>query len=320
MAQPPRIVVLDGFALNPGDLSWERLSQLGECQVHDRSNPAETLERALDAEVVLINKVPLNRETITALPKLSYIGVMATGYNVVDVRAARDRGITVTNVPIYGTNSVAQMVFAHLLNHAQNVAGHAAAVREGRWARSIDWCFWDTPMLELEGLTMGIVGLGRIGLATARIAHAFGMKVVAHSRRASSPSDFIKMVDLDALFRTSDVVSLSCPLTPDTERFVNRDRIAMMKPSAFFINTSRGQLVDEAALADALNSGQIAGAGLDVLSVEPPPYESPLTTARNCHITPHIAWATRAARSRLLDTVIDNLAAYLAGTPTHVVS
>jgi glycerate dehydrogenase len=316
----PLIVVLDGAALNPGDLSWNRLNQLGEYRVFERSTPIEVLNRAADAVAVLTNKAPLGRETIGALNQLKYIGVTATGYNCVDVTAARERGIAVTNVPIYGTNSVAQMVLAHLLNLTQNVAGHGAAVRDGRWSRAIDWCFWDTPQVELEGLTLGVVGLGRIGLATARIAQAFGMKVIAYSRTPASADLHIEHVDLDTLFRQSDVVSLHCPLTPATERLVNRERLALMKPSAFLINTSRGQLVDEAALADALNSNQIAGAGLDVLAAEPPSDANPLFSAKNCVVTPHIAWATSAARGRLMNTAIENLEAFLAGNPRHVVN
>jgi glycerate dehydrogenase len=315
----PEIVVLDAAALNPGDLSWDRLMSLGECRIYDRSTLADVLERARNANVVLTNKVSINRETISALTKLSYIGVTATGYNCVDIAAAQEAGITVTNVPIYGTNSVAQMVFAHVLNFTQNVAGHSAAVRSGRWARAVDWCFWDTPLVELAGLSLGIVGLGRIGLATAQIAQAFGMKVIAHSRRESAVAN-IEIVDLDTLFRDSDFVSLHCPLTPATERLVSRERLALMKRSAFLINTSRGQLVDETALAEALNAGEIAGAGLDVLAVEPPMADNPLLTAKNCVVTPHIAWATKAARERLLNTAIDNLSAKLAGNPCNVVS
>lgn len=314
------IVVLDGAALNPGDLSWDGLQALGECRIYDRSNAMEVLERAADADTVLTNKAPLNRETIGQLKRLKYIGVTATGYNCVDVSAAREQGIAVTNVPIYGTNSVAQMVFAHILNLTQNVSGHGAAVREGRWNQAIDWCFWDTPLVELEGLTLGVVGLGRIGLATARIAQAFGMKVIAHTRTGGSAGSSIENVDLQTLFRQSDVISLHCPLTQATEQLVNRERLALMKPTAFLINTSRGQLVDEAALADALDFSQIAGAGLDVLAAEPPADDNPLLWAKNCIVTPHIAWATKAARERLMTTAIENLAAFFAGKPCHVVN
>jgi len=316
----PRIVVLDGFALNPGDLSWDRLRELGDCAIHDRSTPAETLERAHEAEAVLTNKAPLPREAIAQLPRLRYIGVTATGYNVVDTAAARERGIPVSNVPIYGTSSVAQMVFAHILNFAMNVAGHAAAVRDGRWTRSIDWCFWDTPLLELEGLTLGVVGLGRIGEATARLAQGFGMRVIAYTRSGMTDLPGVACVGLEELFQRSDVVSLHCPLTPATEKLVNRERLALMKPSALLVNTGRGPLVDEVALAEALNAGRLAAAALDVLSAEPPRADNPLLAARNCCITPHIAWATQAARQRLLDTAVDNVAAFLAGRPIHVVN
>lgn len=320
MPDAPKIVVLDGHTLNPGDLSWDRLRALGRCEIYDRSTAAEVLKRAAGAAAILINKVPISREVLTKLPELKYIGVSATGHNVVDSAAAREQGIAVTNVPIYGTRSVAQMVFAHLLNITQNVGGHAAAVRDDRWSRAIDWCFWDTPLVELDGLTMGLVGLGRIGQATAQLANAFGMKVIGYSRSAGSPHDFIQLVELNELFRTSDVISLHCPLTPETEKIVNRERLSLMKSTAILINTSRGQLVDEAALAAALNAGQIAGAGLDVLAHEPARPDNPLITAKNCQITPHIAWATSAARARLLNMAVDNLAAFLTGKPIHVVN
>lgn len=320
MPDTPKIVVLDGHSLNPGDLSWDRLRELGACEIYDRSTPAEVPVRTAGATAILINKVPISRELLTQQPELKYIGVTATGHNVVDSVAARERGILVTNVPVYGTRSVAQMVFAHVLNITQNVGGHAAAVRDDRWSRAIDWCFWDTPLVELDGLTMGLVGLGRIGQATAHLAHAFGMKVIGYSRSTGNSPEYIRRVELEELFRTSDVVSLHCPLTPETDKIVNRERLALMKPTAILINTSRGPLVDEDALAAALNSGQIAAAGLDVLAHEPARPDNPLITAKNCHITPHIAWATSAARARLLNTAVDNLAAFLAGKAVHVVN
>jgi len=315
-----RIVVLDGYTLNPGDLSWAPIEALGECAIHDRSSPDEVVPRALDAEIVLVNKISLTRDVIARLPRLKYIGVLATGYNIVDAEASHERGIFVTNVPTYGSNSVAQMAFAHLLNLTQHVAEHAQSVAQGGWTRSIDWCYWDYPLLELAGRTMGIVGLGQIGRTTARIAQAFGMSVLASDPQVDRPPEGVRMAGLETLFRESDVVSLHCPLTPATERLVDRQRLSWMKPSAFLINTSRGALIDEAALAEALNADQIAGAGLDVLSVEPPPADNPLLSARNCYITPHIAWATRAARQRLLDIVVDNLKSFLAGTPRNVVN
>ncbi len=316
----PQLVVLDGFTLNPGDLSWERLLSLGNCSIYDRTAPEAIVEEAAEAELILTNKAVLSRAVIEALPKLKYIGVTATGYNVVDLVAAREREITVTNVPIYGTTSVAQMVFAHILHLAQRVGDHSQAVHAGRWSSAKDWCFWDSPQVELAGQTIGIVGLGRIGRATAKIADAFGMKVIATSRTVADLPGYVQRVDLDTLFRDSDIVSLHCPLTPETENLVNATRLRMMKPSALLINTSRGPLIDEAALAYALQHRTLAGAGLDVLSTEPPPVDHPLLGIENCVITPHIAWATRSARSRLLDTVVDNVAAFLAGRPQNVVN
>jgi len=317
---PAKIVVLDGFALNPGDLSWDGLQALGECTIYDRTSVEEIDIRAEGVEILLTNKAPLSRESLSTLDSLKYIGVTATGYNIVDVEAARERDILVANVPIYGTKSVAQMVFAQLLSLSQHVGEHSQSVREGRWSEAIDWCFWDFPLVELEGLTMGIVGLGRIGRATAQLAHAFGMKVVAASRSASNVPDFVEVVELDELFLASDVVSLHCPLTPETENLVDQRRLALMKPTAFLLNTSRGPLIDEAALAEALNAGQLAGAGLDVLSQEPPSADNPLLQAKNCQITPHIAWATRSSRGRLLATSVENVAAFLAGKPQNIVN
>ena len=316
----PTIVVLDGFTLNPGDLNWSLLHELGSCEIFDRTPPDQIIPRAGPAEIVLTNKTVLSRETIAQLPRLKYIGVLATGTNVVDLATARARGIPVTNVPAYGTRAVAQATFALLLELTNHVGPHAAAVRSGRWTNHVDWCFWDAPLFELDGLTMGIVGLGRIGRAVAELAHAFGMKIVAHAPTALNVPAFVTQVELDEVFRTSDVVSLHCPLTPHTRELVNATRLRLMKPGAFLLNTSRGPLIDEAALAEALNSGIIAGAGLDVLSVEPPPATNPLLKARNCIITPHNAWATRAARSRLLQIVVANIRAFLAGRPANVVN
>ncbi|MCK5642485.1 MAG: D-2-hydroxyacid dehydrogenase, partial [Gammaproteobacteria bacterium] len=273
------------------------------------------------AAIVLTNKTMLSADTIKRLDDLRYIGVLATGYNVVDATAAGVRGIPVTNVPTYGTDSVAQMVFAHLLNLSQNVAHHGQTVRDGRWNSCQDFCYWDTPLIELAGLVMGIIGFGRIGRATARLATAFGMKVIAYDTVAPPQiAEGCKMVPLDEVLQRADVISLHCPLTPETEKLMNGERLAMMKKTALLINTSRGPLIDEQALADALNSEQIAGAGLDVLSVEPPEEGNPLLAARNCHITPHIAWATLAARGRLLNVAVDNIRAYLAGKPQNVVN
>jgi glycerate dehydrogenase len=277
--------------------------------------------RAAGAEIVLTNKTVLTREQIALLPALRYIGVLATGFNVVDAAAAGERGIPVTNVPTYGTRSVAQTTFALLLELTQHAGHHAQTVRDGRWTKCPDFSYWDHPLVELDGLIMGIVGLGRIGRAVADLAAAFGMRVIAHAPRppADRPA-WIELADVDSLFSRSDVVSLHCPLTPETRGLVNAARLARMKRTAFLLNTSRGPLVDEPALAAALNNGQIAGAGLDVLAMEPPAAVNPLLGARNCLITPHLAWATRAARARLMDTAVANVAAFLAGRPTNVVN
>jgi len=316
-----KIVVLDGFASNPGDLSWDGLRALGECAIHDRTPASQIVERLRDADIALTNKAPLDRPRIEALPRLRYIGVLATGYNVVDVKAAAERGVVVTNVPAYGTDSVAQLAFALLLELCQRVGDHARGVAQGKWTASQDFCYWDYPLVELAGLTMGIVGYGRIGQKVAHLARAFEMKVVVYTRTPPRHApEGVRFASLDALFREADVVSLNCPLTPDTERLVNAERLAMMKPSAFLINTGRGPLVDEAALAHALNAGRLAGAGLDVLCKEPPPADNPLLTARNCLITPHLAWGTRAARARLTDVAVGNVKAFIEGRPRNVVS
>ncbi|HTO02826.1 MAG TPA: D-2-hydroxyacid dehydrogenase [Opitutus sp.] len=311
-----KIVVLDGHTLNPGDLDWSALQRLGACTIHDRSAAAQIVPRAQDAELVLTNKTPLSSATLAELPKLRYIGVLATGYNVVDVPAAKARGIVVTNVPDYGTRSVAQHVFALLLELTQNVGHHAQTVREGRWNQSLDFCYWDRPLVELAGLKLGIVGYGRIGRAVAEIGRAFGMEILVSSR---SEQPGVTQVSMEELFRLSDVISLHCPLTAENKGMINASRLRLMKPGAFLINTSRGPLVIEQDLAEALNAGRIAGAALDVLAVEPPPNENPLFRAKNCVITPHIAWATRAARDRLLGIAIANVAAFQAGRPQNVV-
>ncbi len=315
-----KICVLDGFTLNPGDLSWDELRRLGDCEIHDRTPPAELLTRATAAEIVLVNKTLLPSAMINRLPNLKYIGVLATGTNVVDLTAARARDIPVTNVPAYSTRSVAQATFALLLELTNHVGHHSQRVRAGAWTNATDWCFWDYPLTELDGQTIGIVGYGRIGAAVAEIARAFGMSVIAHNASAKTVPAFVRLVDLETLFRTSDVVSLHCPLTPTTQKLVNAGRLAWMKPSAFLLNTSRGPLVDEAALALALNTGRLAGAGVDVLSVEPPPADNPLLSAKNCLLTPHNAWGTRAARVRLLRLAVDNVRAFLAGRPQNVVN
>ena len=315
----PRIVVLDGFTLNPGDLTWEPLRALGDCVIHDRTPRTEIVARARGAGIVLTNKCPLDRATIGLLPDLRYIGVLATGVNVVDTDAAAERGIPVTNVPGYGTASVAQHTFALLLELTQRTGHHAAGVRDGRWGSQPDFCYWDFPLIELAGRTLGIVGYGSIGRSVAAIGRAFGMNIIAAARTPRS-DDGVRFVDMEELFATSDVVTLHCPLTPETKGLIDAARIARMKPTAFLINTGRGPLVVEQDLADALDAGRIAGAALDVLSVEPPPRDNPLLTAKNCLITPHLAWATHEARSRLMDTVLANIRAFLGGTLQNVVN
>ncbi len=307
-----KIVVLDGYCLNPGDLSWALLEGLGDVTVYDRT-PGELIrERARGAEAILTNKTPLSRGTLSELPELRYIGVLATGYNVVDAGAAREQGIVVTNVPTYGTESVAQLTIALLLELCHHVGAHGEAVRAGEWEANKDWSFWKTPQVELAGKTFGCVGYGRIGSQTARIAEALGMRIMVHSRSQGVP--------LETLLEESDVVSLHCPLFPETRGMINASPLQRMKPSAFLLNTSRGPLVVEQDLADALNDGTIAGAGVDVLSVEPPAGGSPLFTARNCIVTPHIAWATREARGRLMQIAATNFMAFTAGAPENVVN
>ncbi len=314
------IVMLDAFTANPSDLSWAAFEALGACTTYDRTPPRQIVERAKDAEVIITNKAPLSAETIAALPKLKYIGVIATGYNVVDVAAAREYGITVTNVPGYSSASVAQAVFALLLELTNHTGHHSSMARGGRWERGSDFCFWDYPIIELHGLTLGLVGLGDIGQAVARIAQAMGMKVLAARRTwALPPPEGITASSIEEVLSQSDVVSLHCPLTEGTRQLINAASLATMKPGAFLINTARGPLVDEAALADALNNGRLAGAGLDVLSVEPPPAGNPLFTAKNCIITPHIAWASRASRARLIAQAAANVKAWAAGQAVNVV-
>ena len=316
-----KLVILDAYTTNPGDLSWDGLRALADCDVYDRTPPDQVVTRAADAELVLTNKTVVDRAVIAALPKLKYIGVLATGYNIVDVQAARQQGILVCNVPEYGTPNVAQAAFALLLELTNRTGHHAQTVRDGRWCSSPDFCYWDFPQVELFGRTLGIVGLGRIGQAVARIAAAFGMQVVAFDQAPPMmAADGVRFADLDAVFRQSDAVTLHCPLTADNRELVNAARLADMKPTAYLVNTARGGLVHDADLARALNEDRLAGAGLDVLSVEPPVQDNPLLTAKNCLITPHIAWATQAARGRLIRTTVDNVRAFLQGQPINVVN
>lgn len=316
-----KIVVLDGYGLNPGDLSWDAVSQLGELTVYDRTSSEEVIARSAGAEAILTNKTVITAEIMEALPDLKYIGVLATGYNVVNINAAREKGIVVTNIPAYSTPSVAQMVFAHILNIAQQVQHHSEEVRKGRWTNNADFCFWDTPLIELREKKIGLVGLGHTGYNTARIAIGFGMQVTAYTSKSSLqlPPE-IKKRTLDELFSECDIVSLHCPLTDETKELVNAERLRLMKPTAILINTGRGPLVNEQDLADALNAGKLYAAGLDVLSSEPPKADNPLLTARNCYITPHIAWASLEARTRLMDILVENIKAFQAGKPVNNVA
>lgn len=316
-----KIVVLDGYALNPGDLSWENLEKLGDCAIYDRTAPEDVLLRAKGAGAIITNKVVISKSLMKSLPQLKYIGVTATGYNVVDVTAAKECGIVVTNIPAYSTESVAQMVFSHILNISSRVELHANSVKDGNWESNPDFAYWKTPQVELAGKTIGIVGFGRIGQKVAGIARAFGMKVVFQNRsvKTNVPEGMVQK-SLAEVFSESDFVSLNCPMTPENTEFVNRSLIETMKPQAILINTGRGGLVHEQDLANALNSGRIAAAGLDVLSTEPPIPGNPLLSARNCFITPHIAWATFEARQRLMDLTVSNLNDFILGKPRNIVS
>jgi glycerate dehydrogenase len=315
-----RIVVLDGYALNPGDLTWDAFRELGEVEVHDRTPADQVVSRGVKATAVLTNKTPLRSADLEQLSDLRYIGVLATGYDVVDVKAARERGVAVTNVPTYGTDSVAQFAFALILELCHRVQRHADDAASGGWAGNPDWSYHVSPLVELAGKTLGLVGFGRIGRQTAAIGRAFGMTTIAHDVAATGRVEDTEMVDLDELLRRSDAVSLHCPLTADNRGMINSARISLMKTSALLINTARGPLVVEQDLADALNAGKLGGAGLDVLPVEPPRNGSPLFGAKNCIVTPHIAWATREARARLMDIAVENLRAFLNGQPRNVVN
>lgn len=315
-----KIVVLDGYTLNPGDLKWDTLKQLGDLTVYENTKPAEVIQRAENARVVFTNKVIITRDIISQLPDMRYIGVLATGYNVVDIRAATEAGIVVTHIPAYSTDSVAQLVFAHILNFTFRVGLHSQEVREGKWSDQRDFCYWSSPLAELTEKTMGIIGMGKIGQTIARIGNAFGMKILFYNRsHKQGLPDWMVQTDRDTVFRESDFISINCPLTHDNVEFVDKSLITLMKSSSFLINTGRGLLVNEKDLAEALNNGVIAGAGLDVLSTEPPSPDNPLLTAKNCFITPHIGWATFEARSRLMKIAVQNLRAFLDGKPVHVV-
>ncbi|MCI9251817.1 MAG: D-2-hydroxyacid dehydrogenase [Lachnospiraceae bacterium] len=320
-----KIVILDGYTENPGDLSWEGFERLGEVTLYDRTpvkDAKEIQNRIGDAKIVITNKTPLTRETIEACPQIRYIGALSTGYNVIDIEAAREREIPVSNIPAYGTDAVAQFTFALLLDICHHAAHHSQAVHEGRWSSCADFCFWEYPLIELAGKTMGIVGFGRIGQAVGRLANAFGMKVLAYAahRRPELETEACRYVELEELFARSDIISLHCPLFPETEGMINKESIAGMKDGVVILNTGRGPLIVEQDLADALNSGKVYAAGLDVVSAEPISEDNPLLTAKNCLITPHIAWASKESRQRLMDTAVGNLEAFLAGTPVNVVN
>lgn len=316
-----KIVILDGYTENPGDLSWDGFAALGQLTVYDRTPANQILSRIADAEIVITNKTPLTRETFTACPNIRYVGVLATGYNVVDIEAAKEKGIPVTNIPTYGTTAVAQMVFALLLEICHHVGEHSKAVHRGEWTNSPDFCFWNTPLIELAGKTMGIIGFGRIGQNTAQIAKAFGLTVLAYDEYPNDAARALgDYVTLEELLAQSDIISLHCPLFPSTKGIINKDSIAKMKDGVILINTSRGPLVVEEDLAQALNSGKVYAAGLDVVATEPIEADNPLLKAKNCIITPHIAWAPKESRARLMDIAVNNLKAFLEQKPVNVVN
>ncbi len=316
-----KIVILDGYTANPGDYSWKELSLFGEVEIYDRTARTEVIERAKDADMVLTNKVVLKGETLDKLPHLKYIGILATGYNIIDVEETRARGIVVTNVPAYSTDSVAQMTFAHVLNITNRIEHYADQNRKGQWSEAADFCYWDTPLSELAGKTFGIVGLGNIGLKVARIAQCFGMRVIAlTSKKAEQLPEGIAKATLEELLQQSDVLSLHCPLTENTREMINRQSLAKMKRGAILVNTGRGPLVNEGDVAQALAEGRLAGYGSDVMSSEPPKADNPLLQQPNAFITPHIAWATAEARGRLMATAIENAKAFIAGKPQNVVN
>lgn len=314
-----KIVILDAYTLNPGDLSWDGFRELGEIAIYPRTSPEQLLERCRNAEIVITNKTPMDQQTINKLDKLRYIGVLATGYNVVDTAEARRKGIVVTNIPGYGTTSVVQMTYALLLELCNNVWRHNEGVHAGKWSVSEDWTYWDYPLTELAGKTMGIIGLGTIGQQVAKVALAFGMQVIGTSKTPKTIQG-VKWADIDQLVEQSDVISIHCPLTPDTFGLIDEQKLESMKSSVFIINTSRGPIIHEKDLAKALDAGTIAGAGLDVLSTEPPALENPLLRVRNCIITPHIAWATKEARERLMHIALRNLLCFLDGNKINVVN
>ncbi len=316
-----KIVVLDGYAANPGDFNWDELKKLGSCTIYERTAKQDIIKRAEGAEIILTNKTPITSETIDKLPMLKYIGVMATGYNIVDIEAAKKKNIIVTNIPAYSTNSVAQLTFAHLLNIAQRVQTHSDEVRKGRWSSNKDFTFWDTPLIEIHGKKMGIIGLGNTGMATAKIALSFGLNVYAYtSKKQEDLPKGIHKIELENLFKECDIISLHCPLNEETKGMINKKTLDLMKPNAILLNTARGGLVNEKDLAEALNAERIYAAGVDVLSQEPPLANNPLLAAKNCFITPHFAWASFSARERLMDILLENIKAYIKGNPINNVA
>lgn len=316
-----KIVMLDAYTTNPGDLSWDFLNECGEVEIYDRTPADKIIERAKDADILVTNKTPITKEIIDNLPKLKFIALLSTGYNIVDYVYLKEKGIPVSNIPSYSTDAVAQLVMSFILELTMNVGLHSQSVKDGEWARSKDFCYWKAPLSELSGKTIGIFGLGRIGRAVAKRAKAFGMNIVAYTPRIHGDEpDYVKSVSLDEMLNSSDIISMHCPLTPETEGIVNEKFIKKMKDGAYFINTSRGTVVNEKALADALNTGKLGGAGLDVLSTEPPNADNPLLNAKNCFITPHIAWAAFETRERLIGIFRENIEAFINGKPQNVIN
>ena len=320
-----KIVVLDGYTLNPGDLDWKGLETIGDCTVYDRTSLTdvqEAIDRIGNAEIVFTNKTPMPKSLFDACPNIKFVGVLATGYNVVDVNAAKDKGVIVTNIPTYGTAAVGQFTIALLLEICHHIGHHNNAVHEGKWENNADWCFWDYPLIELDGKTIGIIGYGRIGQATGKIAQALGMKVLAYDeyKNPNLVTETCKYAELDELLKESDVIALHCPLFPSTQGIINKENIAKMKDGVIILNDSRGPLIVEEDFAEALNSGKVAAAGLDVVSSEPIKGNNPLLKAKNCIITPHIAWAPKESRKRLMDIAVNNLQAFVAGEPVNVVN
>ncbi|MCL2381077.1 MAG: D-2-hydroxyacid dehydrogenase [Treponema sp.] len=315
------IVILDGYTENPGDLSWAGFEKLGNLTVYDRTSAGDVIQRIGDAQIVIVNKTPVSKEAMDACANIKYIGVLATGYNIVDYEAAKAKGIAVTNIPTYGTDAVGQFAIALLLEICHRIGHHDRAVKEGRWEKNLDWCFWDYPLIELAGKTMGVVGFGRIGQVTGRVAKALGMKVIAFDEHPHDAGKAIAdYVSLDELFASSDVISLHCPLFPSTQGIINKNTIAKMKDGVIILNSSRGPLIVEQDLADALNSGKVYAAGVDVVSQEPIKGDNPLLSAKNCIITPHIAWAPKESRQRLMDIAVHNLQAFIDGNPVNVIN